>query len=100
KPENPVIVQSDMTILLETMGSLYEPARDFLGQFAELKKSPEYLHTYAITPLSLWNAASAGLTVRQIFDGLENFCKYDIPQNVLTEIKEQVGRFGKIRLYR
>jgi DNA excision repair protein ERCC-3 len=87
-----------MTVLLETMGSLYEPARDFLGQFAELKKSPEYLHTYCITPLSLWNAASAGVEAKDIVAGLGRFAKYEIPQNVITEIREQMARFGKIRL--
>lgn len=97
-PTNPVIVQSDMTVLLETMGPLYEPARDFLGQFAELRKSPEYLHTYCITPLSLWNAAAAGITCDEIMAGLETYTKYDIPQNVRNEIKDAIARFGKIRL--
>ena len=98
RPENPVIVQSDMSVLLETMGPLYEPARDFLGQFAELRKSPEYLHTYHVTPLSLWNAASAGLTLPIILDGLKEFSKYDIPPNVITEIREQMARFGRVKL--
>ncbi|GIX44519.1 MAG: helicase [Candidatus Hydrogenedentota bacterium] len=98
RPENPIIVQSDMTVLLETMGPLYEQARDFLGQFAELRKSPEYLHTYAITPLSLWNAASAGLKPDAIIQELKRLSKYDVPQNVLTEIREQMARYGKIRL--
>lgn len=100
KPENPLIVQSDMSILLETMGPLYEPARDFLAQFAELRKSPEYLHTYAVTPLSMWNAASAGLTAQAIVDGLQSFAKYDIPGNVLTEIRELMARFGTVQLLR
>jgi DNA excision repair protein ERCC-3 len=97
-PSNPVIVQSDMTVLLETMGELYEPARDFLGQFAELRKSPEYLHTYCITPLSLWNAASAGISFEQIIEGLEKYTKYEIPQNVRSEIQDAISRFGRIRL--
>ena len=33
---------------------------DASARFAELVKSPEYLHTYRITPLSIWNAAAAG----------------------------------------
>lgn len=97
-PQNPVIVQSDMTVLLETMGPLYEEGRAFLNRFAELTKSPEYLHTYTITPLSLWNAASAGLKPDDIYAGLNRFAKYDIPPNVLTEIREIIARFGKIQL--
>lgn len=97
-PQNPVIVQSDMSVLLETMGPLYEEARSFLNQFAELTKSPEYLHTYTITPLSLWNAASAGLKPLQIQEGLSRLAKYDVPPNVLTEIREVMARFGKLQL--
>jgi DNA excision repair protein ERCC-3 len=80
------------------MGPLYEEARSFLNQFAELTKSPEYLHTYTITPLSLWNAASAGLKPQVIQDGLSRLAKYDVPPNVLTEIREVMARFGKLQL--
>ncbi len=97
-PENPLIVQSDMSVLLETMGPHYEDARAFINQFAELTKSPEYLHTYTITPLSIWNAASAGITLEVISAGLEKFAKYDLPGNVFTEIRELLGRFGSIQL--
>ncbi|MBX7246255.1 MAG: DEAD/DEAH box helicase [Candidatus Sumerlaeaceae bacterium] len=96
--QNPLIVQSDMSVLLETMGPLYEEVRDFLSQFAELRKSPEYLHTYALTPLSLWNAASAGLKVAEIVEGLEKYSKYDVPPNVITEVRELMRRFGTIKL--
>lgn len=98
KPENPIIVQSDMTVLLETTGPLFEEGRDFLGQFAELEKSPEYLHTYRITPLSLWNAAAAGLQAEEIITRLLELAKYAVPPNVLTEIREQMARYGKLRL--
>src|SRR5690606_36366393 len=97
-PENPLIVQSDMTVLLETMGPHYEAAREYINQFAELTKSPEYLHTYTITPLSIWNAASAGITLEQITEGFNRFAKYDVPQNVVTETRELLGRFGSIQL--
>ena len=57
----PLIVQSDHTILLEVHNDLYHDARDEISRFAELEKSPEHFHTYRITPLSIWNAAAAGL---------------------------------------
>ena len=60
RAENPVIVQSDKTILLETHSAKFEEARDALSGFAELVKSPEHIHTYRVTPLSLWNAAALG----------------------------------------
>ena len=99
-PNNPLVVQSDRTVLLEVQNDFYEAARDALARFAELEKSPEYLHTYRITPLSLWNAAAAGLTAPEILAALEAYAKYDIPGNVRTEIIEQVGRYGRIRLFR
>lgn len=99
-PHNPLVVQSDRTVLLEVNNDLYEEARDVLARFAELEKSPEYLHTYRLTPLSLWNAAAAGLGAAEILAGLERYCKYDLPSNVRTEIVEQIGRFGRIRLTR
>ena len=47
-PANPLIVQSDKTLLLETNSPRFEEARDALSGFAELVKSPEHIHTYQI----------------------------------------------------
>src|SRR5262249_46901009 len=44
QPHNPLIVQSDHTLLLEVHNPLYEPARTAIGVFAELEKSPEHIH--------------------------------------------------------
>lgn len=99
-PENPIIVQSDKSILLEVDSDLYEPARDILAQFAELEKSPEHIHTYRLTPLSLWNAAAAGLTDEEILDGLTEYAKYDLPGNVIHDISDYMGRYGKLKLLR
>ena len=84
--DRPLIVQGDHTVLLEADHPMYSPARDALARFAELEKSPEHVHTYRITPLSLWNAAGAGTTVDDILGALEQFSKYDIPANVRTDM--------------
>src|SRR5512137_1891131 len=97
---NPIIVQSDKTVLLEVDNPHYETARDVLARFAELEKSPEYIHTYRITPLSLWNAASAGLTAAAILDGLERYSKYPLPDNVRVDIADYVSRYGRLKLIR
>ena len=94
----PIIVQSDNTILLEVDNPNFENARDAISPFAELEKSPEHIHTYRVTPLSLWNAASAGLTTGAIIDALGRYSRYDIPEIVLTTIAEQMRRYGLIRL--
>jgi DNA excision repair protein ERCC-3 len=98
KPQNPIIVQGDKSILLEVDSPLYQDARDMLARFAELEKSPEYIHTYRITPLSLWNAASTGMTAEAILEGLERFSKYPLPGNVRVDIEDYVSRYGRVKL--
>jgi DNA excision repair protein ERCC-3 len=95
---NPVIVQGDKSVLLEVDNDRYEEARDVLARFAELEKSPEYVHTYRITPLSLWNAASAGLTADVILEGLERYSKYPLPGNVRVDIVDLISRYGRVKL--
>jgi DNA excision repair protein ERCC-3 len=99
-PSNPLIVQGDKSILLEVQNEYYEEARDALARFAELEKSPEYIHTYRITALSLWNAASSGLTAADILASLETFSKYGLPTNVTRDIEEYIGRYGRVKLVR
>ena len=65
-PANPLIVQGDRSILVEVDNARYAAARDALSPFAELEKSPEHVHTYRLSDLSLWNAAAAGMTADQI----------------------------------
>lgn len=95
---NPLIVQSDKTVLLEVENPLYEECRDQLARFAELVKSPEHVHTYRITPLSLWNAAAAGLGAGQIITTLERYGKYDLPGNVRVDVGDYCARFGRVKL--
>jgi DNA excision repair protein ERCC-3 len=98
KPENPLIVQSDKSVLLEVDSPLYTEARDALARFAELEKSPEYVHTYRVSALSLWNAAAAGLTAQQILDDLDKYSKYPLPDNIKVDITESVSRYGRIKI--
>jgi DNA excision repair protein ERCC-3 len=98
--QNPLIIQSDKTVLLEVDNDQYEVARDALARFAELEKSPEYIHTYRITPLSLWNAAAAGLTAEGIVADLERFSKYPLPENVRVDIADAISHYGRVKLVR
>jgi DNA excision repair protein ERCC-3 len=97
-PDKPVIVQGDGSILLEVGSEQYVAARDLLARFAELEKSPEYIHTYRVTPLSLWNAASSGMHVDEILLPLAILAKFPIPQNVERDIREYMGRYGRVKL--
>ncbi|MEW6073319.1 MAG: DNA repair helicase XPB [Planctomycetota bacterium] len=121
-PDNPLIVQSDRTLVLHTVRAVldadgrpakdpdgqprteehprYAAARDALAGFADLEKSPEYLHTYRITPVSIWNAAALGLTADEIQARLEEFSCVPVPRNVLVEIRGWIARYGLLRIER
>ena len=94
----PMIVQGDGTILLEVENEFYSECRNWLSRFAELVKSPEYIHTYKITPLAAWNAAASGLKSEKVLQILRNFSKYDLPQNIVADIQDWFFRYGKIKL--
>jgi len=94
----PAIVQSDRCVLLEVDHPGYEAARRLLCRFAELEKSPEHVHTYRISALSLWNAASAGMTATDVIDGLASVSRFALPETIAREITELMGRHGLCRL--
>jgi DNA excision repair protein ERCC-3 len=98
--ENPLIVQSDLTVLVEVNSPGYGEARDALARFAELVKSPEHVHTYRITPLSIWNARAGGMTMEWIRETLRGLSKYDVPRHVEIEIAEYTARYGQLKLTR
>jgi DNA excision repair protein ERCC-3 len=98
RPDNPLIVQSDRTLLLEVAHPAFQQVRDELARFAELVKSPEHIHTYRITPLSLWNASASGVSCEEMIETLNTWSKYPVPQNLLQEIEDHGTRYGKLRL--
>ena len=122
RPDNPVIVQSDRTIMLHTVTSVmdergaplkdeagrpvteehprFAAARDALAVFAELEKSPDYLHTYRITPVSVWNAAALGVTSADIQETLEEFSCVPVPAGLIAEIDGWVSRYGELKIER
>jgi DNA excision repair protein ERCC-3 len=97
-PERPLIVQSDYTVLLEVKNDQFEAARHAIAPFADLVKSPEYIHTYRITPLSLWNAASTGWTAESVIEALETYSKFELPQNIKKDIFHYISRYGILKL--
>src|SRR5580704_5816808 len=94
QPANPLIVQGDHTILAEVASPLYTQARDALARFAELVKSPEHVHTYRLTPLSIWNARAAGVNIADMCAALRRFSKFPVPDPVLQEIESLGLRYG------
>ncbi len=99
-PGNPLIVQGDRSLLLEVHNPRFEEARAALAPFAEIEKSPEHIHTYRLTPLSIWNATAAGVSAEAMVAVLEDLAKYPVPRNVLADIRDLAGRWGRVRLVR
>jgi DNA excision repair protein ERCC-3 len=97
-PANPLIVQSDRTLLLDVHAPRAEEARAAIMPFAELEKSPEHIHTFRISPLSLWNAASAGLSSADVAAALDTFSRYPVPQSIIEGFSDTMARYGKLRL--
>src|SRR6185436_12387 len=120
RADNPLIVQGDRSLMLHTVRAVvdghgrpardaegrpvteehprYAEARDQLALFAELEKSPDYLHTYRITPVSVWNAAAMGITAEKIQEILEDLSCVPVPRNVLSEIRSWIERYGMLRI--
>mgnify|MGYP002628512134 CR=1 FL=1 len=87
-----------MTIVLETAHPSFVQMRDGLLPFAELVKSPEYLHTYRICPVSIWNASAVGLNADIVLDFLAKHARYGVPQNFAVEVRAWFGRSEIFRL--
>jgi DNA excision repair protein ERCC-3 len=122
RPDNPLIVQSDRSLMLHTVRAVvdakgvpakdadgspvteehprFTEARDALSAFAELEKSPDYLHTYRITPVSVWNAAALGLTADDVQHVLEDLSCVPVPANVVTDVRQWISRYGLLRIER
>ena len=96
----PLIVQSDRTVLLEVAHPDAESARHDLSVFAELERAPEHIHTYRITRLGLWNARAAGHDAEDMLATLELYSKFPVPPSVTVDIRETVGRYGRLVIER
>ncbi len=97
-PDNALVVQSDCSVLLELQSPRAEKARAAIAPFAELVKSPEHVHTYRLTPLSIWNARAAGLAADEMSAALHEHSRYPVPVAVDQTIFDLAGRFGRVVL--
>ncbi|WP_197318816.1 DNA repair helicase XPB [Saccharomonospora sp. NB11] len=96
--DGPLIVQSDKTVLLEVDHDLADDARIAIAPFAELERAPEHVHTYRITPLALWNARAAGHDAEQVVDALTTYSRFPVPQPLLIDVVDTMGRFGRLQI--
>ncbi|WP_321301484.1 DNA repair helicase XPB [uncultured Sphaerochaeta sp.] len=96
--DTPLIVQSDKTLLLDVHHEQSEACRNDLVRFCELIKSPEHMHTYALSAISLWNASSCGVDASFILSRLDFWSKFPVPESVRFYIKDMGTRWGKVIL--
>jgi len=100
RAENALIVQSDSSVLLDVHAPWAAESRAALAPFAELVKSPEHIHTYRLTPLSIWNACASGLAAGQMVAALNEHARYPLPQGVEPGILELAARYGRVVITR
>jgi len=99
-PDNALVVQSDCSVLLDLHSPRAAKAREAIAPFAELVKSPEHVHTYRLTPLSIWNARAAGLAADEMVAALHEHSRYPVPENVDQTVLDLAGRFGRVVITR
>ncbi|MFA6934031.1 MAG: DNA repair helicase XPB [Sphaerochaetaceae bacterium] len=96
--DKPLIIQSDRSMLLDVHHPLFAECRNAISPFSELIKSPEHVHTYAVTSLSLWNSLCSGSTQASILDTLAKYSAYGLPDSLSSFITDVCSRFGVIKL--
>jgi DNA excision repair protein ERCC-3 len=100
RPDNPLIVQGDRTVLVEVDSPRFAEVRPLLARFADLEKMPEHVHTYRLGALSLWNARASGMATAEILAVLEEYAKFPLPAVIPGWVRETAGRFGRLELRR
>ena len=98
RADKPLIVQSDRSVLLDVHSPEAVEARSSLVRFAELIKSPEHVHTYRISPLSIWNARAVGVQASEMLETLQRFSRFPPPEMIKADIEDLAGRYGAIVL--
>ena len=96
--EKVLLVQDDLTILLQTNFPNFSSIRDAIIKFAEIQQSPDSLYIFKITNLSIWNAAALGISESSIYETLKNYSTNDIPKNVLDQIHTWFNVYGLVKL--
>jgi DNA excision repair protein ERCC-3 len=96
----PLIVQRDRTVLLDLHAPRAEECRTRLARFADLVKSPDHLHTYRLTPLSLWNAGAAGASADEMLAFLDANAIAKAPKEFREFVHAMLERAGRVKLTR
>jgi DNA excision repair protein ERCC-3 len=93
-----LIVERDLTLLLDTRHPQFVAARAAILPFAELERDTAPFVVYRIAPLSLWSAAAAGMAADEILARLRAFDAEPLLDEVEARIRHLSGRWGRLRL--
>ncbi|MGO4543752.1 DNA repair helicase XPB [Paenibacillus sp. 2TAB23] len=96
--DKPLIVQSDLMVLLDERKPDAQKAREKLVLFMDAVRRSGDIHTYQMTPLTLWNAASTGMEAEGIVNFLMTYSRYGLPYQAELLIRRLMGRYGKLWL--
>ena len=92
--DKPLTIQSDRTMLLDVHSPSAASCREDIMAFSDLVKSPEHVHTYMLSSLSLWNAISSGISTDEILTRLRRWSRYELDERVVFFIEDQGKRYG------
>ena len=95
--ENPAVVQSDGSILLEVDNPAYESARDSLMRFSDLVKSRVHSHLQVVSPVAV-ERGFVRPVVRRCPEKPREYSRYPVPQNIKIYIEDTMGKYGILRL--
>ncbi|WP_338068736.1 DNA repair helicase XPB [Paenibacillus nanensis] len=97
-PDGTMIVQADLTVLLDEKHPASTEAREQLLAFAEATKRAGSMHTYRITPMTLWQALGAGWSGEDVIAFLKKNARYSLPLQAEASVRIWSSRYGKLRL--
>ena len=81
--KRPMWISHDGRLFIEAFSPKYKEVTDFMIAIAEPVSRPSFIHEYALTPYSLYAAASVGFYQEEIFVALDKYSKnLEIPEVV------------------
>ncbi|WP_227936440.1 DEAD/DEAH box helicase family protein [Alkalihalobacillus deserti] len=99
--QKPLMIHSNERIiyLMEWLDSNGEIESKLLG-FSTLIKAPEEVHTFHITPYSVWSAAAKDIRSDEIIDFLNRFSSNSLSDDLKEDIIQWVQDYGTLYLKR
>jgi len=93
-----MIVQRDMTLLLDRESQYAAEARTAIGAFTELLKVLGQFEVYECTAITVWNALALGFKTEKMLHILQTYCKGAVPAACESQLKLWASRFGRLTL--